>query len=81
VVKLLIEEFRADVNCQDAKGNTPLHITTSKSNKRILKLLLERNPMLTIMNSQGLTPSHLAKDAQIKIEMKEYEMRMEKLAS
>lgn len=37
----LIEEFDADLNIRDKKGNTPLHYAVYSDNERVVKLLLE----------------------------------------
>lgn len=37
-----------------------MHIVAKNGNKRILKILLERNPIISISNKEGVTPIMLA---------------------
>jgi ankyrin repeat protein len=56
LVKLLLQEFNADVNCQDTRFNTPLHYGINTGNVRLVKIILEKQPRLNTVNNDGFTP-------------------------
>lgn len=51
---------RADLDKQDAEGNTPLHLAAGGGFIEVVKELLEQGASPTVENKQGLTPLHLA---------------------
>lgn len=56
VVKILLDEGSAHVNAQDALGWTPLHCAVQKMNKDIIRLLIEHDADLKIMNREKHSP-------------------------
>lgn len=40
IAKMLIQEFKADVDCLDARNNTPLHYAVLNGNLKLVKILL-----------------------------------------
>jgi len=72
LVKLLFDSG-ADVNIRDAKGWTALHYAVAKDDKEIARLLLSAKASASIKNDKGETPVQLAKSAEIKKMLGEYE--------
>ncbi len=68
IVEFLIEQ-KANLNAQDAEGNTPLHCAAEqpywyeKSSLQISNMLLESGADSNVKNKQGMTPLHLAAKA------------------
>lgn len=52
--------YGADVNSEDAKQNTPLHIAASANNPSAARFLLSLGAQLETRNSNGDTPLHSA---------------------
>lgn len=60
IVAPLVEQG-ADVNCMDARGNTPLHLAASVPSDEILNILLENfMAQAHVENVEGETPLHIA---------------------
>lgn len=57
MTKLLVQEYNANVNTKDSRGNTPLHVVSKLGNKTLLKVLLTKEPDLTILNNEGYMAS------------------------
>jgi len=55
IVKMLLEEFKADVDCLDARLNTPLHYAIMIGNLKLVKIILSRSPRIDISNEEGQT--------------------------
>jgi len=80
-VKSLIAS-RADVNVQDYKGDTPLHIACVKCNVELAMLLLDNGAKMDVLNNEGLMPYNASNNADIKklLESKEgYRMKMARM--
>ncbi len=60
LVKKLIET-KADLNIQDADGNTALHYAVLSENEYILRLLLNANAQRDLRNAENLTALDIAK--------------------
>ena len=61
-VSMLIENDECDVNIQDSRGNTPLHLLVEKSCRLLLKKLLKRSDLkYDIKNKNGQTALDMAK--------------------
>ena len=56
-VKLLVTEFRADVNFKDNHA-TPLHYACSNGNLDIIKFLIERGADVSAKDGDGTYFSH-----------------------
>jgi ankyrin repeat protein len=52
---------KADINAQDARKNTPLHIAVTKQFMRIALLLAANGALMLAQNSDGKTPTALCK--------------------
>lgn len=52
---MLLMEFRADVDIEDAKRNTPLHYAVYNGNLKLVKIILSKFPRMDIENIEGLT--------------------------
>ena len=61
VAKLLIEEYKADVNIQDNNGYTALMLAAYNGREHIVKLLLENGAEVNVQNEDGNTALILAK--------------------
>ncbi len=59
VVRLLLNNG-ANINHQNAYGNSALHIAASEGSLRCLALLLESNANVTLVNNKLSTPLHFA---------------------
>lgn len=62
VVDLLLKTKKCDLNIQDKLGNTALHYACETNNSKLLVLLLNNLPNITLMNKSSKTPLDLAKD-------------------
>jgi len=56
-------------NEQNKEGNTAMHLSMKKKNRKIIKLLLDNNADITIKNKEGMTSYDLA-DKDIRKEFK-----------
>ena len=52
---MLLEEFKADVDCMDARRNTPLHYAIMIGNLKLAKILFTKFPRIDISNEEGHT--------------------------
>jgi ankyrin repeat protein len=59
LVKMLLQEFKADVDCMDYRNNTPLHYAVNNGNLRLVKIILTKFPRIDIQNFDGLTALQL----------------------
>lgn len=50
----------------ESDGNTALHAAASKNNVEIVRLLMEKNPILTTLNKNGKTAYEVATDVHVK---------------
>ncbi|XDG10306.1 hypothetical protein ABKA04_009921 [Annulohypoxylon sp. FPYF3050] len=64
-VKCLLKNG-ADVNAQDIKGNTPLHLAVWKSHNTIVRLLLRAGAQTSRTDNMGLTAIEMARDDEIR---------------
>jgi ankyrin repeat protein len=55
-----------DINKQDGRGETPLHLAVKKEFVEIVKELLKRNADVNVKNNNGKTPLDLATNLKIK---------------
>lgn len=60
VVALLLEQPSLDINIQDGRGSTPLHLAIASQDLDKVTMLLEKKPDLQKMDNQGRTPLLLA---------------------
>jgi hypothetical protein len=66
IAKSLLEN-RANVNEQNAVGNTPLHLAITNNSPDMVKILLENGANVNERNLSGATPLHLANNKNPKI--------------
>jgi len=59
LAKMLIEDFGADVNCQDEIGNTGLHSAAYLDSKPLIELLISHNGDINLANHDGETPQQI----------------------
>ena len=64
-------------NDQNKEGNTALHLSMLRKNRKIIKLLLDKKADITIKNKEGLTSYDLA-DKDIRKEFKMENLLVEK---
>ncbi|KAI1086945.1 hypothetical protein F5B19DRAFT_477271 [Rostrohypoxylon terebratum] len=64
-VELLLKNG-ADANAQDLQGNTPLHLTSWKDHKGIVRLLLRAGAQTSITDNRGLTAMEMTQDDEIR---------------
>eukprot|EP01091_Cochliopodium_minus_P018425 TRINITY_DN7473_c0_g1_i1.p1 TRINITY_DN7473_c0_g1~~TRINITY_DN7473_c0_g1_i1.p1 ORF type:complete len:841 (+),score=223.40 TRINITY_DN7473_c0_g1_i1:36-2558(+) len=55
----------ADINIQNAEGNTPIHLAVQNDNKSFIEWLFEKNPDTNIKNKEGKTVLQLAESLQL----------------
>ena len=60
MVQTLLREGVADIDCQDGKGNTPLHIATFYGHLDTVAALIDGAANCKTVNHDGDTPLHLA---------------------
>jgi ankyrin repeat protein len=56
VASYLLENDKINVNAQDDKGNTPLHVSTNKGNIQMNELLVAKGADTDLKNCKGKTP-------------------------
>lgn len=49
----------ADINAQDRKGNTPLHMACQRINESVVETLLRSGADVRVVNDEGRTPLHV----------------------
>jgi len=59
-VKYLVEELHADVNAQDAEGNTALHNAASRGDNEMIQYLVSKGADVKIVNRMGQTTVDMA---------------------
>lgn len=64
-VKFLIS-VGCNINIQNKKGSTPLHLACYKYNYKMIKILIKNGANTTIKNNDGFTPLYYAKTQEIK---------------
>lgn len=57
IVKLLVDEG-ADVNIQDVKGNTALHLAVQNDDLELIRAVFKGKIQLMKFNDEGFTPLH-----------------------
>ena len=63
MIKLLIEDQRADVNaCDHCRGNTPLMVAVKQHPKFVQMLLQHKDIDVNIQNKKGNTALHILGD-------------------
>ena len=60
IVLLFLDSQYCDKNQQDMNGNTSLHLAIEVCNSHIANMLISKNCELTVPNSDGNTPLHIA---------------------
>lgn len=55
ITKMLLTDFKAEVDCTDYINNTPLHYAVINGNIKLVKILLSRFPKIDIENFDGQT--------------------------
>lgn len=55
VLRLLIEDYGADVNALDSKGKTPVILATERGQEEMVTVLLQNNANITLTDSDGKT--------------------------
>ncbi len=53
LVKMLLQEFKADVDCLDYRNNTPLHYAIINNNYKLVKIIISNFPRIDIENFEG----------------------------
>ncbi|MFM8186484.1 MAG: ankyrin repeat domain-containing protein, partial [Alphaproteobacteria bacterium] len=61
VIKLLIDS-KANINCADNYGNTPLHLSIYSENLEVIKLLIDSKANIDVSNKLSKTPLEIAND-------------------
>jgi ankyrin repeat protein len=56
---MLLEEFKANVDCTDARNNTPLHYAIMNGNLKLVRVLFSKFPRIDISNEEGQTAFNL----------------------
>lgn len=62
LINYMIDEVKADVNHQDAKGRTALSLAISYGYVENVKALIKRGADIHLADSQGNTPMHIASE-------------------
>lgn len=67
LTRILIQEYKANVDCLDYKNNTPLHYAVINSNLKIVKIILQKgSPRIDLENFEGQTVIKLPMKQEIK---------------
>ena len=66
IVKMLLQEFKAEIDCLDSQSNTPLHYAIMVGNIKLVKIILAKFPRIDIQNIEGQTALSL----QMRIDLK-----------
>ncbi len=64
---MLLEEFKANVDCTDARNNTPLHYAIMNGNLKLVRVLFSKFPRIDISNEEGQTALNLQMRMDLKI--------------
>jgi len=67
VVRYLVEEKHADVNCQNIYGMTPLHFAAINGQLELVQFLFDHSADVNCKDEEGRTPVHLAACGDIEI--------------
>jgi len=59
-LNMLTKSFINHINTQDYQGNTPVHYAAWNRNKKYVEILLQNGANVTIQNTFGYTPLHIA---------------------
>ena len=59
-VKYLVEDLHADVNAQDAEGNTALHNAASRGDNEMIQYLVSKGADVKVVNRMGQTTVDMA---------------------
>jgi ankyrin repeat protein len=60
VTRLLLDKFKADVNCKTMEGDTPLHVAAQTNSLRCARVLLAHGAQCGAKNRLGQTPLMMA---------------------
>ena len=62
IVKLLLndKDKKVEINLQDKRGSTALHLAAFKGNKEIVQLLIDKGANINLQDKQGSTALHWA---------------------
>lgn len=52
----MVLEKKADINCKDSKGRSPLHYAVLKNHRTMVQLLIRKKADLNIQDKTGITP-------------------------
>ena len=60
IVKLMVDEYNANLNCEDIDGDTPLTVACYEEKPEVIKYLLERGAQVNKPGVRGDSPLHIA---------------------
>lgn len=70
IVKLLLDDFKADANAKNSIGTTPLHRASASGSLGCAMLLLERGADTEVRDGSGKTPIDVANTVEMKVLIK-----------
>eukprot|EP00347_Sterkiella_histriomuscorum_P002658 403367298 len=60
LVKSMIQEFQADTNIQDYKLNTALHYAVQSKNRKLVRIIIDGKPDISLRNCDGFQAIQIA---------------------
>lgn len=78
-IKVLVEEFKANLHVRDEKGNTPLHVMANDGRHVTAQYLLSKGANLYARNLEGKTPLDILRDRKKGYGGPDYKQRLEKM--